>query len=535
MDRRAGWALAPLLACTVGNPLFVVSSGEGGATTGVSGSPTSGATSEATSRTTSGASAEGSGEGGTRTGTDCGTGSTTAATATGEGTTTCLEGQEGCGVDPCARGEGCTGSADWLVGIGNGAIQRGSDAALLDDGGVAVVGSFAGQLGADGKMIEAVFDPLQGDGYLLRYSPDGELLWLRALGGPGLQWTTTAVALPGGKIGFGGNFSQQLVVGDVILAAMGNNSGFVGVFAADGGLLWVMAFGAGDVYVRDLAATADGGLVVVGDYVGGLPIGDNIYMSAGLDPFIARFDAGGQPVWSVAPSGNGPDGARGVAVGPDGAVAVTGYFSGALSLGGVSLGNQGGTDVFVARYGPDGKHLTSAAFGGPAADFGSAVAIGPTGRMVIAGTHGEGFDPGGGALPVAPGGFNAYTAVFEPEGALAWARGGVPVLGLELGAGIDELGRVVVLVPAGLGDIDLGDGAMPSTPGLYLAKYASDGALAWAHSLQGGVALFGHGLDVDVGGRVAVSGSFNNTLMYPAVDSLSSAGEFDVFAGRFKP
>ena len=55
------------------------------------------------------------------------------------------------------------------------------------------------------------------------------------------------------------------------------------------------------------------------------------------------------------------------------------------------------------------------------------------------------------------------------------------------------------------------------------------------HALDGTVELFGHGLDVDADGRIAVSGSFNPSLMYPDVDTINSAGEFDVFAGRFQP
>jgi hypothetical protein len=529
MNGRAGWALAPLLACTVENPGFLPTSGGAGGTTVVTSSASSGVTSGVTSGATSG----------TMSGSNSATSSTTEAvgtTASASGTT-CPEGQDGCEgpPDPCGRGEGCTGAADWLVRSGDGAIQRGSDAALLDDGGVVVVGSFAGQLGADALVIDAPFDPQQGDGYVLRYSPDGALLWLRGLGGTGLQWATTVAAMPGGSIAVGGNFSGQLVVADTMLMSIGNTTGFLGVFGANGSLQWLTSFGGGDVYVRDLAATPDGGVAVVGDYIGSLAVGQNEYVSTGLDPFIIHFDATGQPLWSMVANGDGADGARGVAIGPDGSTTVIGYFSVELNLGGAALASHGATDVFVARHSPGGKHIASGAFGGPGQDFGSAVAISPTGRMVFAGTHREGFDIGSGPLPVTGEGFNAFFGVFEPDGALVWAHGGVQVLSVDVAAGIDELGRVVVLAPAAPGEIDFGDGAMPSTPGAYLAKYATDGALAWVHSLQGGVAVFGHELDVDAQGRIAVSGSFNNTLMYPGVDSLNAAGEFDVFAGRFQP
>jgi len=350
-----------------------------------------------------------------------------------------------------------------------------------------------------------------------------------------LQWATTVAGMSDARIGVGGSFGGELVIGDKKIAQPGGSTGFVGVFAADGALSWLVTFGTGTVAVHDLAATADGGLVVVGEFVGGLILGAEPYMSADLDPFVARFDANGQVVWSVAPHGDGPDGARGVAVGPDGSTTVTGHFRTALDLGGGALKTKGDTDVYVARYGPGGEYAASVGLGGPGQDLGLAAAIAPTGRLVIAGTHGADFDLGDGPYPAAMEGSNAFFAVFEPDGALAWAHGGVRVPSQNVGVGIDALGRVVVLVPAGNTEVDLGDGPLPPTPGAYLAKYAADGALAWAHSLAGAVALFGHGLDVDAGGRIAVSGSFANTLMYPAVDALQSAGEFDVFVGRFQP
>ncbi len=541
MDRRVGLALAPLLACSVENPLFMLGSsdGGGGGTTVV----TSSVSTSTSAPTTSSASMEGSGEGGTMTGSTTGPsgtvtgGTVTGGTVTGESGTTCPEGQEGCGppVDPCVLGEGCSGAADWLVRSGNPAIQRGSDAAMLADGGVAVVGSFAGQIGVGDMVIDAAFDPLQGDGYLLRYSADGQLLWLQKFGGASVQWATTVTGMTGARIGVGGFFSGELIVGGKVIAQPGNNSGFVGVFDGDGALAWAMPFGAGDVYVRDLAATADGGLVVVGDFVGVLALGPKKYMSADLDLFVARFDVNGMVLWSAAPHGAFADGARGVAVGPDGSTTVTGYFSTALDLGGDVLNTHGGTDVFVARYGPDGAPVGSRGLGGPEADHGMAVAIGPDGRTVIAGLHGAGFDVGDGPFQTGMDGFDAFFAVFEPGGGLAWAHGGVPVASFDLGVDIDASGRVVALTRAVSVETDFGGGPVPPSNGAYLVKYGTDGAVAWVHALDGTVELFGHGLDVDADGRIAVSGSFNPSLMYPDVDTINSAGEFDVFAGRFQP
>ena len=186
-------------------------------------------------------------------------------------------------------------------------------------------------------------------------------------------------------------------------------------------------------------------------------------------------------------------------------------------------------------YGPDGAPVASRGLGGPEADSGMAVAIGPDGRVVLAGLHGVGLDVGAGPFPAGIDGFDAFFAVFEPDGKLAWSHGGVPVASFDLGVDIDASGRVVALTRAVSVETDFGGGPAPPSNGAYLVKYGTDGAVAWVHALDGTVELYGHGLDVDADGRIAVSGSFNPSLMYPDIDTINSAGEFDVFAGRFQP
>src|SRR5579871_1167393 len=70
---------------------------------------------------------------------------------------------------------------------------------------------------------------------------------------------------------------------------------------------------------------------------------------------------------------------------PDGSVLLAGSFEGTIDLGGGPLRSAGGDDVFVARLDASGKHLWSKRFGDAHAQHGRAVALDPSGNVVLAG------------------------------------------------------------------------------------------------------------------------------------------------------
>ena len=64
---------------------------------------------------------------------------------------------------------------------------------------------------------------------------------------------------------------------------------------------------------------------------------------------------------------------------------VAGSFEGSIDLGGGPLASAGGDDVFVAKLDPRGNHVWSKRSGDRQAQHGRALAVDPSGNLVLAG------------------------------------------------------------------------------------------------------------------------------------------------------
>ncbi|MFN2315139.1 MAG: hypothetical protein ABR551_08765 [Gemmatimonadales bacterium] len=238
-----------------------------------------------------------------------------------------------------------TGTARWAFSVGGPGADSAAATAPAPGGGVYLGGSFTGTADFGPGTTAAALTSLGGyDAFLARYTPGGELAWVRGLHG-----------------------SSMVRIGPNGLAA-----------APDGALVATGTF----------AGTAD---FNAGTAVAALT-------SAGLnDGFIVRHAASGDFGWTVAMGGFTNDVAGAVAVAPNGEVAVTGSFTGvarfdpgAAATGLTALGISGATDMYVARYSASGAFRWAVGIGGPLVGesfltAGTSVAADPNGNVVAGG------------------------------------------------------------------------------------------------------------------------------------------------------
>lgn len=146
----------------------------------------------------------------------------------------------------------------------------------------------------------------------------------------------------------------------------------------------------GEHFAAGVAATADGGALVVGavsnppeeEAEGAAPRGD-------ADGFVARFDAAGQPQWLRRFAGRGEQVIRDVAALPGDRFAIAGSLSGEARFEGDpprTLGAAGESDGFVAVVSGEGAIEWIQAISGAGRESIVAVAASPAGSIVAAGT-----------------------------------------------------------------------------------------------------------------------------------------------------
>ncbi len=132
-----------------------------------------------------------------------------------------------------------------------------------------------------------------------------------------------------------------------------------------------------------------GNTLLIGDFAGAVDFGGGALTSAGqTDVFVAKLDSAGAFVWAKRFGDNQAQNGRGIAVDGAGNVFITGSFASKIDFGGGALTTAGGTDVFVAKFDPDGNHLWSKRFGDAQAAERKAVAVDLAGKRGDRGRRG---------------------------------------------------------------------------------------------------------------------------------------------------
>ncbi len=161
-------------------------------------------------------------------------------------------------------------------------------------------------------------------------------------------------------------------------------------------------------FTYDTAIAANGDLVVVGYVRGAYPGFTN---QGGLDIFVARYDAQtGAEQWLLQMGGAGDDTARGITIDSTGNIYVVGESQSNLS----GETNLGGTDAFMTKIDSSGVTQWVRLLGGAGEDAAYDVAVSPFGDIFMVG--GSTSAMLGGAP--APGARSAFLASFDAQGSL---------------------------------------------------------------------------------------------------------------------
>lgn len=338
-----------------------------------------------------------------------------------------------------ARAQTTSYGYEWAMAI-SGPLEGdfGQSMAISPDGSVYVGGSHGGlDLDRDGEVDvpamscggpcpRASMDPL-----LTKFSPDGELLWLRSPDGPETDWGSMVATDANGGVYLIGVFRETLTFeSGKSLESNGKSDGFVAHYDADGNLRWATAIGgeegdgviavgvdaAGNIYV---SATVREAVDVDGDR------SPDLETSGDATPLIASFTADGRLRWARTVETPTSSSGGHLAVSPNGGIYLRGWYSG----GTIDFDQDGQADLpqageelqpFLVRFEPDGE------FSWARPIRAGYLAIAGNGDVIVIGRLGAPFDLDGDgtadADPVAGDQGVSYLARFSPEGALLWVR-----------------------------------------------------------------------------------------------------------------
>ena len=303
---------------------------------------------------------------------------------------------------------------------------------------------------------------------------------------------------------------------------------------------------------RDVAIDDAGNAYVVGSYTGTLEIADcTLYSAIGIldrstsSALLIKLSPQGEVLW--AKGFTDPEGATttNVAVTPDGAVVITGYFDGIVDFGGGTHENEdyassgiNSSDIFVARFTSDGMYEWSTVFNGDQVDRPEGIAVDDSENVYLTGYFEETLTVG--ATQLTSQGLaddDVFLAKLDSTGTVQWAtRFGGDDRDRGMDIDVDGPGNIY-LIGEFEGTASFGTGDLSSnndSHDVFVAKYSTEGDPNWVEIFGGQRDDMGEAIAYDdTNGAIYVTGGYRGDNALIGQQFMPSAKIINVFLARY--
>jgi hypothetical protein len=312
------------------------------------------------------------------------------------------------------------GTFIWAKRFGDGANQMAYGVAVDVLDNIVVSGSFQGNIDFGGGPLTNV-NATDSRAFVAKFDGAGGHVWSKAYGSASSQAGAYGIGVDSNtNILVAGYFSNSIDFGKGSLPATGGTDIFIAKLQADGVEVWSHRFG-GSAFSADaataLAVDSSGGVAVAASATGTISFGGTTYPG---DISVAKFDQAGGFVWSRGYTAVYPA-VSGIAMDPTGAVLLTGLSkSGAgIDFGNGALPNGG---VFLAKFSAGGLPIWNKDFGG--SSTAPNLAVDSNQNIALVGRFGGSLNLGGAALtsPAAMINLDIFLASFDKSGNHVWSK-----------------------------------------------------------------------------------------------------------------
>jgi hypothetical protein len=365
--------------------------------------------------------------------------------------------------------------------------------------------------------------------------------WAKGPTGPGSDWGRAIAVDTSGNIYITGYQTSGLNFGGGITVADEAGVGiFVAKYNSAGVLQWATGpTGAGDDYGRGIGVDSSGNVYVSGYQTSGLDFGGGITVAdeGGTGMFVAKYNSAGVVQWATGPSGAGNDQGRAMAVDSSGNSYITGYDTSGLDFGGgITVADEAGVGMFVAKYNSVGVVQWATGPTGAGDDYGYGTAADSSGNVYVTGYHTSGLNFGGGVTVGDETADGLFTVKYNSAGAVQWATGPTGT-GNEHGQDVvvDSSGNVYVVGYHTLG-MNFGGGitlADEGSDGVFVVKYDSGGVAQWAAGPVGAGQDEGYGIALDSSNSVYLTGYQESGLNFSSGVTVADEGSWGAFVAKY--
>ena len=260
------------------------------------------------------------------------------------------------------------GNLLWTEQLGTSSLDYSNSVAVDASGNAFISGATYGSLGAPYEG--------EGDAFLAKYGPGGNLLWTEQLGTSALDRVFGVTA-----DGWGNVFVSGGTYGNLGATNEGEDDAFLAKYDPAGDLLWIEQLGTSDIdYCWSVAVDGSGNAFISGSTYGSLG-GAN---EGRNDAFLAKYDPGGSLLWTEQLGTSEYDYSHSVAVDAGGNAFISG-----LTYGSLGETHAGDWDAFLAKYDSTGNRLWTEQLGTSDLDYSWSIAVDASGNAFISGTTWE--------------------------------------------------------------------------------------------------------------------------------------------------
>lgn len=314
-----------------------------------------------------------------------------------------------------------SGNCLWVRGFGGTSVDIANGVGTDVNGNAYVIGQYQSTVTFGSGTTYT--SKGSNDAFLSKYDINGNFLWAKSFGGTGFDRAYAIFTDSIGNCYVTGTFMDSVNInGNIIKIAPGDVHEYVAKFDSSGTCLWAKAGGGWDGY--GVYTDKKGNCFITGSIITDVVTQfDTISLPifGGLDAFIAKYSPSGKCLWVKRIGDINPDVGYSIAVDSSNNIYLSGYFITSTKIGNISLAGYGNEDIFIAKFDQQGNVIWAKKGGSGNYDWPTGIAIDKNGFPFITGIYSSNATFGTVNLPIS-GGSDVFVAKYDPNGNLIWVK-----------------------------------------------------------------------------------------------------------------
>ena len=419
----------------------------------------------------------------------------------------------------------------WVRNAGSTNYDEGFDVARDNLDNIIVTG-YADSISNFGGMIVPNFG--SSDIIVAKYDSAGQIIWARNAGGEFDDRGYSVITDHENNIIVTGYFNESAVFDTISVLADGIQDAFVAKYDPNGNIQWVQHAGGGKYFNSGYRVAVDNqdNILVTGQIYGQVIFaGTSINAGYTDGMFAAKFDKFGNLLWvNSAGSVGFNDYGYGIASDKNDNVFVCGGFGDVTAIGDTTITSLGGSDIFLAKYDPDGNfNWVRQAGGSFYNDIAWDLKVDDNGMIYFTGGFGStaSFDN---IMLTSVGYEDIFIAKYNSSGFPIWVKQeGLTNVNYGTGLTLDKGNNITII-----GGYDQPIDSDPNQESeIYLGRYNSDGMKSWQSLVNSSNYSYSGGVKSLTNGDLVFNGSFSGTAVFGTL-YLNGFGSQDIFTGRMQ-